>query len=108
MTRRWVLVGLCGTWAISFWLVLHSGQALVLDQNTGLKYCIDRLAQYTGIPQGGTMEEAVIIAIVVLTLGLPFIILGVVVAPIFMNWRARALAWGLSGRYARLFARLKG
>jgi hypothetical protein len=108
VTRRWVLLGLCATWAVALWLVLHSGQALVLDQTTGLKYCISLLSQYTGIPQGGTFEEVVIFTTVVLTLGLPFLILGIVLAPIVMNWRARALAWGLRGRYAWLFARLKG
>jgi hypothetical protein len=108
MARRSVLFGLCGTWAIAFWLVLHSGQALVLDQSTGLKYCISLLSQYTGIPQGGTLEEVVIFTTVVLTLGLPFLILGIVLAPSLITWRTKALAWGLKGRYAWLFARLKG
>lgn len=107
MARRWVLC-LCGTWAVAFWLVMHSGQALVLDQKTGLKYCISLLAEYTGIPQGSALEEVVIFTTVMLTLGLPFLILGIILAPIFVNWRARVLAWGLSGRYPWLFERFKG
>jgi hypothetical protein len=89
MTRRWVLTILCGTWTIAFWLALHGGLALVVDHKSGAKYCIDRLALYLGLDQGSVPAAAFTAVSVLLTLALPFLIVGIIVVPHIIRWRAR-------------------
>ena len=108
MVRRWTLFGLCGVWVVACWLTNHSQLALVVDAKTGAKYCVNRLAGYLGLPERSVLADSISTASVLIALALPFIIVGLVLAPMFMKWRARVLAAGLKGRYPWLFTRLKG
>jgi len=108
MARRWTLFGLFGAWVVACWLTNHSQLALVVDAKTGAKYCVNRLAGYLGLSEHSALADYISTASVFIALAFPFIIVGFILAPMVMKWRARALASGLKGRYAWLFARLKG
>jgi len=106
MKRSWLLLGLSAAWGVALTLGLHSGSALVVDSRTGAKYCVSTLAGFIGLPQGSPLEPMIQLTAGVLTLALPFVILGMILVPIFLRWRARILSRGLTTRYARLFSRL--
>ena len=89
MSRRVVLLSLCVTWGVAFWLGMHGGLALVVDPKNGLKHCVDRLAQYLGFAQGSDIAMVATFLSVVLTLALPFLIVAIIMVPVIVRWRSR-------------------
>jgi len=69
---------------------MHGGLALVVDPKTGAKYCIDRLALYLGLDPGSASAAAFTAVSVLLTLALPFLIVGIIVVPHIIRLRARS------------------
>jgi hypothetical protein len=90
--RRQILIVLCITWTIAFWLALHAGLALIVDPKTGAKHCIERLGSYLGLDEGNALAPPLAGVSVLLTLALPLLISGMIVVPYIARWRARTRA----------------
>jgi len=88
MTRRWILFGLFSAWVIACWLTNHSQLALVVDAKTGANYCVNRLAGYLGLADHSALADSISTVSVFVALGLPFIIIGIIIIPKALRWRA--------------------
>ena len=88
MAQNYLVVALTALWSLVCWLQLHSGLALILDKQTGAKYCVSLLSRYLGLRQGGSLELLLAIALPVLWLGLPLLIAGLFLLPWLRRSRA--------------------
>ena len=79
-------------WFAAVWLVNKSGLALVIDQRTGEKYCVDRLAQYLGVEQFGPTSNYVGLISLCISLVLPLAGMLVLLWPLLVNVAARRKA----------------
>ena len=53
----------------------HSAQALMVDQKTGARFCVNRLAMYLGVPQSEEINFLSSVS-VILALTIPIAVLG--------------------------------
>ena len=61
-------------WLVTVNFANHSAVALMIDQKTGARFCVNTLASYLGVPQGKGIDVLSSVS-VILALAIPIVVL---------------------------------